>query len=68
MIHRISSGQELKSIYATRTTRGYQKQRISPKIQVKSSKIVGFGSSGLPKASSSLEEVDILLTLVYFLF
>ena len=30
--------------------------------------IVGFGSPGLPKALSSLQEVGILPTLVYFLF
>ena len=41
-IARFSSGQELKSIYATRATRGYQKQRISSKIQAKSSGDSGF--------------------------
>ena len=37
-----SSGQELKSIYTARATRGYQKLRISLKIQVKSSEDRGF--------------------------
>ena len=32
-----SSGQELKSIYVMRAMHGYWKQRISPKIQAKSS-------------------------------
>ena len=41
-VARFSLGQELKSIYATKATRGYQKQRISSKIQVKSSGDRGF--------------------------
>ena len=39
---RFSSGQELKSIYVMRAMRGYWKQRISPKIQVKSLGDRGF--------------------------
>ena len=41
-VARFSSGQELKSIYATRAAHGYRKQRISPKIQAKSSGDRGF--------------------------
>ena len=41
-VARFSSGQELKSIYAMRSTRGYRKQRISSKIQAKSSGDHGF--------------------------
>ena len=37
-----SSSQKLKFIYATRATRGYQKQGISPKIHTKSSGYRGF--------------------------
>ena len=37
LVAHFSSGQELNSIYVMRATRGYQKQRISPKIQAKSS-------------------------------
>ena len=39
---RISSGKERKVFYATRATRGYQKHRISPRIQVKILKILNF--------------------------
>ena len=45
-VAQFSSGQELKSIYATRATRGYQKQKISPKIHAKSSGDHGFRVSG----------------------
>ena len=45
-VAQFSSGQELKTIYATRATRGYQKQRISPKIHAKSSRDRGFRVSG----------------------
>ena len=41
-VARFSSGQELKSIYVTRATRGYRKQRILPKIQAKSLGDRGF--------------------------
>ena len=41
-VTRFSSGQELKSIFVMSATRGYQKQRISSKIQVKSSRDRGF--------------------------
>ena len=41
-IARFSSGQKLKSLYMTRATGGYRKQRISPKIQVKSLGDCGF--------------------------
>ena len=40
------SSQELKFIYATRATRGYRKQRISPKIHAKSSGDRGFHAFG----------------------
>ena len=46
-IARFSSCQELKSIYVTRATQGYQKHGISPKIQARSfwkSKVLGLGS------------------------
>ena len=39
---RISSGKERKVLYATTATRGYQKHRISPRIQVKIRKILNF--------------------------
>ena len=45
-VARFSSGQELKFIYATRATRGYQKQRISLKIHSKSLGDRGFRVSG----------------------
>ena len=45
-VARFSSGQELKSIYATRATHEYRKQRISPKIHAKSSRDYGFRVSG----------------------
>ena len=48
-IARFSSVQKLKSIYATRVTRGYRKQRISSKIQVKSSGDCGFRVSKTSK-------------------
>ena len=41
-----SCSQEPKFIYATRATRGYQKQRISSKIQAKSLRDRGFRVSG----------------------
>ena len=39
---RISLGKERKVLYATRAMRGYQKHRISPRIQVKIWKILNF--------------------------
>ena len=39
---RISSGKERKVLYATRATHGYQKHRISSRIQVKIRKILNF--------------------------
>ena len=42
---RNSSGQERKVFYETRVTRGYQKHRFSPRIQVKIRKILFFGFS-----------------------
>ena len=42
LVVRFSSGQELKSIYATRAMLGYRKQRVSPKIQAKSLGDRGF--------------------------
>ena len=41
-VGRFSSGKELKIICSTKATRGYQKQEISPRIQVKSSGNQGF--------------------------
>ena len=63
------SSQEPKFIYTTRYTHGHRKQRISLRIQAKSlgeSWVSGF--SRLPKVSSTLQEVGILPTLVYFPF
>ena len=64
-----SSSQELKFIAATRAKRGYQKERISPKISRKrfggKSKFSGLG--GVLKTSyrsTTLQEVGILPTLV----
>ena len=48
-IARYSSAQELKYIYTMRATRGYQKQRISPKIQAKSLGDRGFRVSKTSK-------------------
>ena len=42
---RISSGQTRKVLYATRATREYQKNEISPKIQVNIRKILVFSFS-----------------------
>ena len=39
---RISSNKERKVLYVMRATRGYQKHRISPRIQVKIRKILNF--------------------------
>ena len=39
---RISSGKERKVLYATRATRGYNKHRISPRIQLKIRKNPNF--------------------------
>ena len=39
---RISLGKERKVLYATRATLGYQKHKISPRIQVKIRKILNF--------------------------
>ena len=39
---RISSGKERKVLYVMRATRGYQKHRISKRIQVKIQKILNF--------------------------
>ena len=42
---RISSGQTRKVLYTTRATREYQKNEISPKIQVNIRKILVFSFS-----------------------
>ena len=44
-VARFSLGQELKSIYVTKAMHGYRKQRISSKIQAKSSRDHGFWDS-----------------------
>ena len=41
-VTRFSSSQVLKSIFTMSATRGYRKQKISPKIQVKSLRDRGF--------------------------
>ena len=65
-----SSSQELKFIYSTRATRMYQNRRISLKIQKRR---FGGNQKGWVRRpsqgsndSSTLQEVGILPTLVYF--
>ena len=71
-VGRNSSGQERKFIYSTSATCGYQKHNISLRIQARSSGNQGFQvyevSTGLPRVASTLQEVEIFPTLVYFLF
>ena len=64
---RFPSGQDLKSEYSLRATRGHQNQEFSSKIRAKVREGRGSGSSGLQKVSSSLQEVGNLPTQVYFL-
>ena len=49
-VARFLTSQELKFLYATRATRGYQKQRILPKIRAKSLGDLGFRVSGKSKS------------------
>ena len=65
---RFPSGQDLKSEYLSRATRGHQNQEFSLKFGAEVREGRGLGSSGLQKVSSSLQEVGNLSTQVYFLF
>ena len=68
-VGRFSSGQELKIICSTKATRRYRKHEISQRIQLKSSGNQGFRvyevSTGLPRATSTLQEVGLLLLWLY---
>ena len=69
-VSRILSGQGLKFIASKKATREYQKGGISQKIQRRrfgKSKISGLGGVlEMSFASTTLQEVGILPTLVYF--
>ena len=65
----VSVGPRKKVITSTRGMRGYLEREISPRIQErKFQEIKVFGFRRLPTRSSTLQEVWILPTLVYFPF
>ena len=64
---RFPLGQDLKSEYSSRATRGHRNQEFRRRFERKFGKAEVLGSSGLQKVSSSLQEVGKLPTRVYFL-